>query len=128
MAPEGADFVLTADVPYGEGDVFVFYRFHVESDRRNRRHNLAQFQFVQDRSLTGGIQTHLVKRRAGKGGGERQRVFMKIESRQSDRCFIIKLKNKPGRVISCVAQAEIVVFGGFSLMATDGRTDGQTLL
>ena len=27
--------------------------------------------------------------------------------------------NKPGRVIRCVLQAEIVVFGGFSLMLTD---------
>ena len=34
--------------------------------------------------------------------------------------------NKPRRAIRCVSQAEIVVFGGFSLMLTDGRTDGRT--
>ena len=34
--------------------------------------------------------------------------------------------NKPGRVIRCVPQviqAQIAVFGGFSLMVTDGRTE-----
>ena len=35
-------------------------------------------------------------------------------------------KNKPGRVIQCVSQAEIVVLGGFAYMLTDGRTDGWT--
>ena len=34
--------------------------------------------------------------------------------------------NKPGRVIRCVSQAEIVVFGDFSLMLTDGPTDIRT--
>ena len=34
--------------------------------------------------------------------------------------------NKPGRVIRCVSQAEIVLFGGISLMVTDGHTDGHT--
>ena len=37
-----------------------------------------------------------------------------------------KEKNKPRRAIRCVSQAEIVVFGGFSLMLTDGHTDGRT--
>ena len=27
---------------------------------------------------------------------------------------------------SCVSQVEIIFFGGFSLMSTDGRTDGPT--
>ena len=34
--------------------------------------------------------------------------------------------NKPGRAIRCVSQAEIVLFGGFSLMLTDGHKDGRT--
>ena len=32
-------------------------------------------------------------------------------------------ENKPGREIRCDSQAEIIVFGGFSLIRTDGRTD-----
>ena len=59
MPPERSDLVLTADVPDGKGDVFVFHRFHVESDRRNRRHDLTQFQFVQNRGFTGRIQPDL---------------------------------------------------------------------
>ena len=34
--------------------------------------------------------------------------------------------NKPRRAIRCVLQAEIIVFVGFSLMVTDGRTYGWT--
>ena len=34
--------------------------------------------------------------------------------------------NKPRQVIQCVSQAEIVIFGGFTLMLTDGHTDIQT--
>ena len=40
--------------------------------------------------------------------------------------FVKEEANKPGRVIRCVSQAEIVFFGGFSLMLTDGYTDGRT--
>ena len=40
--------------------------------------------------------------------------------------FVLMEANKPGRVIRCVSQAEIVVFGDFSFMLTDGHTDGRT--
>ena len=35
-------------------------------------------------------------------------------------------KNKPGRAIRCVPQAQIAVFGEFSIMLTDIRTDAHT--
>ena len=52
------------------------------------------------------------------------------------RCFFRRVpnvhsENKPDGAIRRVSPAEIVVFGGFSLLLTDGwtdgRTDGQTL-
>lgn len=31
MPPQWSDFVLTADIPYGETDVFVFYSLHIKT-------------------------------------------------------------------------------------------------
>jgi len=56
MSPQGPDFVLTADIPDGEGNVFVFDGFDVEADGRNGGDNLAEFQLVEDRRFTGGVQ------------------------------------------------------------------------
>ena len=36
MPPEGANLVLTTDVPHRERDVFVFDRLDVEACRRTR--------------------------------------------------------------------------------------------
>ena len=60
MSPERTNLVLAADVPYGEGDIFVFYRFHVETDGRDRRHDFTQFQFVKDGGFAGSIETDLI--------------------------------------------------------------------
>merc|ERR1719354_453547 len=32
VSPQRTDFVLTADIPDGEGDVFVFHGFNIEAD------------------------------------------------------------------------------------------------
>lgn len=71
MPPEGADFVLSSDVPHGEGNVLVLDGLDVETcveselstricmierekltDRRDRRHNLTQLQLVQNSGFT----------------------------------------------------------------------------
>lgn len=33
MTPQRSNFVLTADIPYSETDVLVFYRFHIKTCR-----------------------------------------------------------------------------------------------
>merc|ERR1712060_1031588 len=58
VAPEGADFVLTAHVPHGEGDVLVFDRLNIEADGRNGGDNLAKLELVEDGGFTGGIQSN----------------------------------------------------------------------
>lgn len=56
VSPQRADLVLATHVPHGERDVLVLDRLDVEADRRDGGHNLAQFQFVQDRGLTRSVQ------------------------------------------------------------------------
>ena len=48
MAPEGADFVLPANVPDVEFDVFVGYCFDVEADGGDRGDVLVEFELVED--------------------------------------------------------------------------------
>jgi hypothetical protein len=43
--------------PNVEFDVFVGHRFDVETDRGNGVDGLAELQLVQDRRLSGGVQT-----------------------------------------------------------------------
>merc|ERR1719379_2614195 len=57
VAPERADLVLAADVPDGEADVLVLNGLDVEADRGDRSHHLPELQLVQDRGLTGRIET-----------------------------------------------------------------------
>jgi len=56
MSPQWTDFVLTADIPDGEGDVFVLDGFHVEADGGNGGDDLAQLELVQHGGLAGGVQ------------------------------------------------------------------------
>ena len=58
MSPQRSDFILAADVPHCEADVFELNGFNIESDRGNGSNNFTQLQFVQDRGLTRGIQPH----------------------------------------------------------------------
>jgi hypothetical protein len=48
-------------IPNSEIDVFVLDRFDVEADRRNRRHDFAQFQLVQNRRFA---YSHIVNKTA----------------------------------------------------------------
>jgi hypothetical protein len=50
---------LAANVPHVERDLFVLDILHVETDSRNRVHNLAPLQLVQDGGLTGIVETEL---------------------------------------------------------------------
>jgi len=58
MPPERSDLVLAADIPDGEGNVFVFDGFDVEADGRNGGDDLAQFQLVQNGGFAGRVQPH----------------------------------------------------------------------
>lgn len=66
VAPERADLVLASDVPHGERDVLVLDGLDVETDGRDRGHDLAELQLVQDGGLAGGVKANL---RSGRRGG-----------------------------------------------------------
>jgi hypothetical protein len=59
VAPQRPDLVPAADVPHGERDLLVLHRLHVETDSRDRGHDLAQLQLVQDGGPTGTVETDL---------------------------------------------------------------------
>ena len=58
VAPQGSDFVLTADIPNSEIDILVFNRFHVEADGRDCGDNLAELQLIENGGLAGSIQSN----------------------------------------------------------------------
>lgn len=58
VAPQRTDLVLATDIPHREVDVLVFYGLDVKPNRRNRRHNLAKLQLVENRRLTRRVQTN----------------------------------------------------------------------
>ena len=58
MSPQRPNFVLTADVPNGETDIFVFNGFNIETNGWNGGDNFAQLQFVQDGSFSSGVKTN----------------------------------------------------------------------
>jgi hypothetical protein len=78
MPPEGANLVLTSDVPHSERNVLVFDGLNIETFERRKhldqlkeaaalhtncwdsRDDLAKFQLVQNGSLTSSIQTDLL--------------------------------------------------------------------
>ena len=45
VPPEGSNFVLTADIPNGETDVFVFHGLHIETWKKWQFFNTSKFQF-----------------------------------------------------------------------------------
>jgi hypothetical protein len=57
VAPQWTDFVLTADIPHGEADVFVLYSLDVESDGWNGGDDLSELQLVENCSFTSRIET-----------------------------------------------------------------------
>mmetsp|Transcript_17334 Transcript_17334/g.24285 ORF Transcript_17334/g.24285 Transcript_17334/m.24285 type:complete len:229 (+) Transcript_17334:295-981(+) len=58
VAPQRADLVLATDIPYREGNVFVFNRLDIKTDGRDSGNNFTQLQLVQDSSLTSGVKTN----------------------------------------------------------------------
>jgi len=57
VPPEGADLVLSSDVPHGEGNVLVLDSLDVEADRGDRGYNLTKLELVQNSSFTSGVET-----------------------------------------------------------------------
>jgi len=57
MTPKWPDFVLAADVPHSEADVLVFHCLDIEPNSGNSGDNLAKLELVQDRGLTGSIES-----------------------------------------------------------------------
>ena len=55
VPPESAKFVLTANVPALELNIFVLQGFHVETNCWNGIHRLVHFEFVKNSGLTSGI-------------------------------------------------------------------------
>lgn len=59
VTPQRTDLVLPADVPYGEVDVLVRHRLHIEADGGDGRYYLAKLQLVQNGRLTRGVKSNL---------------------------------------------------------------------
>jgi hypothetical protein len=57
VAPQWTDFILTADIPHSEADVFVLYSLDVESDGWNGGDDLPELQLVENCSFTCRIET-----------------------------------------------------------------------
>jgi len=57
MSPQGSDLILSTNIPYGELDVLVLDRLHVEANRGDGGHNLSKLQLVQNRGFSSSVQT-----------------------------------------------------------------------
>jgi len=58
MSPQGSDLVLSTNIPYGELNVLVLDSLNVESDCRDGCDDFTELQLVEDRGLSGSIQTN----------------------------------------------------------------------
>ncbi|KDO26724.1 hypothetical protein SPRG_20521 [Saprolegnia parasitica CBS 223.65] len=56
VAPQRADLVLATDVPNRKVDVLVLERLDVEADGRDRRHDFAELELVEDCGFAGGVE------------------------------------------------------------------------
>jgi hypothetical protein len=57
VSPERPESVLTADVPNVRIEPPVFDCLDIETNRRDRRHRLTEFQFLQNRCLPGIVES-----------------------------------------------------------------------
>ena len=55
VSPEGAELILTTDVPHGELDLFVLDGFDVEADGGDSGDDFTELQLEEDGGLTGSI-------------------------------------------------------------------------
>lgn len=57
MSPERSNFVLSSNVPNGEGNVLVLDRLDIETNGGNGGDDLTELKLVENRGLTGGIES-----------------------------------------------------------------------
>jgi len=57
VPPEGADLVLSTNIPHGELDVLVLDGLNVETDGGNGRDDLAELELVENGGLSGSVET-----------------------------------------------------------------------
>ena len=57
VAPERPYFILPANVPHRQRQIAVLDGLDVKPDGRDRRHDLAQFELVEDGRLARGVKT-----------------------------------------------------------------------
>ena len=93
MSPERANLILSTDVPHRERNVLVLHGLDVETDRRNRRHDLTELELVQDGRLTGGIETNLRHRRASRYRLRQSRIPR--SSRHTPRVHLSFARSRP---------------------------------
>jgi hypothetical protein len=60
VPPEWTDLVLTTDIPYSEGDVFVLDSLHIEPDSWDGGNDLAKLQLVKDGSFPSSVESDLI--------------------------------------------------------------------
>jgi len=58
VTPQRTDLVLSSDIPHGEADLLVLDSLHVEANGGDGGDDLAKLELVEDRGLTGGIETN----------------------------------------------------------------------
>ncbi len=51
VSPEGADLVLSSDIPHSKANVFIFNSLDVEADGRDGGHHVTELQLVQNGGL-----------------------------------------------------------------------------
>lgn len=76
VAPEGAELILSSDVPHGELEVLVLNGLNIEANGGNSGDDLAELELEEDSGLTGGIEADhedadlLLAEQALEGGGD----------------------------------------------------------
>ena len=93
MSPERANLILSTDVPHRERNVLVLHGLDVETDRRNRRHDLTELELVQDGRLTGGVETNLRRRRASRN--RLRQSLIPRSSRRTPRVHLSFTRSRP---------------------------------
>lgn len=102
MAPQRTNLILTADVPYSERNVFVLDGFDVESDGRNRGHDLAQFQFVENRGFSSRVKPNY-KRKFKMKRGTKQPATITLPIRIRI-CFLPNRRVKTLEIVKPIAR------------------------
>merc|ERR1711991_808932 len=58
VSPQRSDLILSSYIPYSEANILVLDSLNVETNSGNGCDNFTQLKLVQDRGLSGSIQTH----------------------------------------------------------------------